>query len=153
MKKNSSSIKARVLAGLPFFLVSIFLVVLSATDLSATARARRTATNRTTTVSSVSPAVSVPSSFNGTYDPAVYPCATPRHQFAVPADQVRIVVQVTATVPTNDLTLTLLYGDGPNPIFIHTEDTGTSSEVYNYQPAGGLAPGTYQVQICQTPTT
>jgi hypothetical protein len=99
------------------------------------------------------PATSVPETFNGTYDPTVYPCATPRHHFTVPANQVRIVVQVSATVPTNDLTLSLLYGPDPNPILIHTEDTATSSEVYAYQPAGGLAPGEYQVQICQTPTT
>src|SRR5258708_6967035 len=144
MKKNSSSIKARVLAGLPFFLVSIFLVVLSATDLSAKARARRASVTRT---ASVGPAVSVPSNFNGTYDPAVYPCATPRHQFMVPANQVRIVVQVTATVPTNDLTLTLLYGNDPNPIFIHTEDTATSSEVYSYQPGRRQSAGTEQGQI------
>ncbi len=99
------------------------------------------------------PATSVPQQFSGTYDPHVYPCATVRNVFTVPANQVRIVVQVSATVPTNDLTLSLLYGPDPNPILIHTEDTGTSNEVYAYQPSGGLAPGEYQVQICQTPTT
>src|SRR5258705_3020929 len=32
--------------------------------------------------------------FSGTYDPHVYPCATPRHHFTVPAGQVRISVHV-----------------------------------------------------------
>src|ERR1700704_5280601 len=79
--------------------------------------------------------------------------ATTRHHFNVPAGQARIAVQVSATVATNDLTMTLLFGADPNPVPLHTEDTGTSTEAYNYQPAGGVPQGEYQVQICQTPST
>src|SRR5207249_393974 len=94
------------------------------------------------------PATSVPEAFSGTFDPHAYPCATPRHHFMVPANQVRIVVQVDAEVPANDLAVTLLYGPDPNPIFVQTEDTGIGEEVLTYQPSGGLAPGEYQVQVC-----
>jgi hypothetical protein len=63
------------------------------------------------------------------------------------------VVQVSAALPTNDITVSLLFGPDPAPVLIHTEDTGTSSEAYVYSPVGGVVPGEYQVQICQTPAT
>ena len=154
MKSISHSTSARVLAGLPFFLVSIFFIGLTASDLSAKARARRTSTNLNSNSTSIAvPATPVPANFSGTYDPNTFPCATPRHHFVVPVGQARIVVQVSATIPTNDLTMTLLFGPDPSPLPLHTEDTATSSEAYLYQPAGGVPPGEYQVQICQTPST
>lgn len=91
--------------------------------------------------------------FQGTYDPHVYPCATQRQHFTVGTGQARIVVQVNAQVPTNDLTVSLLYGSDPNPELITTEDTLTCCEALTYQPSGGVPPGEYQVQICQTPNT
>ncbi len=91
--------------------------------------------------------------FQGSYDPHVFPCATARHHFMVPAGQLRIVVQVSAGIPTNDLTVSLLFGPDPFPVLLATEDTGTSSEVLTYTPGGGVPPGEYQVQICQTPNT
>jgi extracellular elastinolytic metalloproteinase len=91
--------------------------------------------------------------FHGSYDPHVFPCATARHHFTVPAGQLRIVVQVSAGIPTNDLSVSLLFGPDPTPVLIATEDTGTSSEVLTYMPGGGVPPGEYQVQICQTPNT
>ena len=93
-----------------------------------------------------------PQVFQGTYDPNPYPCATERHHFHVPTGKSRIVVQVNATVPTNDLSVSLLYGSDPNPILVQREDTGTCCEALIYQPADGVPAGEYQVQICQTPT-
>ena len=90
---------------------------------------------------------------SGSYDPHVFPCATSRHHFTVPAGQQRIVVQVSAGIPTNDLSVSLLFGPDPAPVLITTEDTGTSSEALTYEPGGGVPAGEYQVQICQTPNT
>jgi len=91
--------------------------------------------------------------FSGSYDPHVFPCATARHHFTVGAGKLRIVVQVSAGIPANDLTVSLLFGPDPAPVFLQTEDTGTSSEALTYTPVGGVPPGEYQVQICQTPNT
>jgi len=93
-----------------------------------------------------------PQVFQGTYDPNPYPCATQRHHFNVPSGKSRIVVQVNATVPTNDLSVSLLFGSDPNPVPVQREDTGTCCEALIYQPADGVPAGEYQVQICQTPT-
>lgn len=89
--------------------------------------------------------------FQGTYDPHVFPCLSPRHQFTVPAGKTAITIQVNATVPANDLSVTLIAPDGVT--VIDTEDTGTCCEALAYQPEGGVPEGTYQVQICQTPNT
>src|SRR2546423_7124718 len=109
MKSLTRSTSARVLAGLPFFLVSIFLIVLATSDLWARARAsaRKVSGHR---VTSVNAPAAVPVPFMGTYTPTVFPCATPLNgPFAVLPTDLRIIVQVSATIPTNDLTLTLLY--------------------------------------------
>src|SRR5690349_6516695 len=98
------------------------------------------------------PAASVPTPFSGTYDPHSFPCGSARHHFMVPADQSGIVVQTSATVPTNDISVSLLFGPDPNPVFINTDDAATSSEALVWEPAGGVPAGEYQVQICQTPT-
>src|SRR6266404_3184089 len=151
MKKNSRTSAARVLAGLPFFLISIFLIVLTVTDLSAKARARRESAKQSSNVSSVTPALAVPVPFSGTYDPHVFPCGTPLNHFTVLPGQVRIVVQVSATIATNDLTVTLLYG-AVNPVPVAgLEDTGVSSELLLYAPGGLIPPGDYWVQVCETP--
>jgi hypothetical protein len=141
MKKiTSSSTTARVLAAIPFLLGGVGLLVLAFGDLFA--GNRRVASLMT----------SVPQTYSGTYDAtSVFPCSTPRHHFTVPTGQVRIVAQVSATLQSNDLTLTLLYGSDPNPVPLHTEDTGVGTEAYNYQPAGGVPAGEYQIQICESP--
>ena len=144
MKKNRFSTAARITASTPFLILGLCFFVFAFSNLSARNRFRH-ASN----LSQTSPAVSVPEQFSGTFDPAVYPCGTARHHFMVPADQLRIVVQADAELPTNDITVTLLYGPDPDPIFIQTEDTGVGSEVLVYEPPGGLLPGEYQVQICQ----
>src|SRR5438309_1770020 len=105
MKSITHSTSARVLAGLPFFLISIFLI-----DLTARARSRKVSTRQASTVSPTAP--SVPILFSGTnYDQHVFPCSTPLNgPFPVLAGQARIVVQVSATLANNDLTATLLFG-------------------------------------------
>jgi|tagenome__1003787_1003787.scaffolds.fasta_scaffold20982775_3 hypothetical protein len=102
--------------------------------------------------SAIQPSASVPAPFSGTYDPHTFPCGSARHHFTVPAGQTRIIVQTSATVPTNDISVSLLYGSDPNPVFIDTEDGGTSSEALIWEPGAGVPAGEYQVQICQTPT-
>jgi hypothetical protein len=87
--------------------------------------------------------------FQGTYDPHVFPCDSVRHRFIVPPGKTAIVVHLTATVATNDVSVTLIAPDGSTT----TEDTGTSSENLVYQPADGIVAGEYQVQVCQTPNT
>src|ERR1700719_1717237 len=141
MKKlTSSSTTARVLASILFLIGGLGLLMLAFGDLLASNR--RVATLMT----------SVPQTYSGNYDAtSVFPCSTPRHHFTVPAGQVRIVAQVSATLQSNDLTLTLLYGSDPNPVPLHTEDTGVGTEAYNYQPAGGVPAGEYQIQICESP--
>src|SRR5207245_1431863 len=42
-------------------------------------------------------------------------------------------------------------GPDPNPIPLHTEDTGVGTEGFIYAPPGGVPPGEYQVQICESP--
>jgi photosystem II stability/assembly factor-like uncharacterized protein len=90
-----------------------------------------------------------PQVIQGTYDPRVFPCTSPRHQFIVPAGKTAITVQVNATVPANDISVTLIAPDGST----QTEDTGTCCEALRYAPDGGVPAGLYQVQICQTPNT
>ncbi|MEY2485882.1 MAG: hypothetical protein QOH39_1530 [Verrucomicrobiota bacterium] len=145
MKRSSSPLTARVAAGIPFVISSLFLFVLTFSNVFGGHRARALKSPST-------PDTSVPTAFNGTYDPHVFPCATMRHHFTVPTGQVRIVVQVSATIPSNDLTVTLLFGPDPNPVVVAgPEDTGVSTELLLYQPGGGVPAGEYQVQVCETP--
>jgi len=68
----------------------------------------------------------VPVPFSGTYDPHVFPCGTPLNHFTVLPGQVRSLFQVSATIATNDLTVTLLYREPVNPVPVAgPEDTGT----------------------------
>jgi hypothetical protein len=143
MKKNSHSITARVLAGIPFFVIALFLLGSAIVNVSAGHHARRL-----NAFVAAAPQAAVPQPFSGTFDPNPYPCGTPRHVFTVPAGQARIAVNVDATVPANDLAVTLLFGAGANPTFIQTEDTGVGQEVLNYAPGGGVPAGVYQVQVC-----
>src|SRR5207237_2594300 len=42
----------------------------------------------------------------------------------------------------------------PAPVLVAgPEDTGTCCEALTYEPPGGVPPGVYQVEICQTPNT
>src|SRR5437764_2035346 len=51
--------------------------------------------------------------------------------------QARIIVNVNATVPTNDLAITLVNTSNPTNA-LHTEDTGVGNEAFDYEPAGGV---------------
>src|SRR6266550_7432521 len=143
MKKVSSSRKAQATLGTLLLIIGIGL--LAGSTLGGSDRTRKAST---------APAASVPVMFSGTYDPHEFPCATVKNGPFVILDnnQKRIIVQVSATLATNDLTVTLLFGAGPNPVVVAgPEDTGVSSELLLYQPAGGVPMGTYQVQICESP--
>jgi hypothetical protein len=144
MKTNSSfSIRARVTLATLLLTAGVLLTAAALSNLSAKTRRPN--------LRAIAPAASVPQPFSGTYDAtSVFPCSTPRHHFTVPPGQVRIIVNVAATLQTNDLEMTLLFGSDPNPVPLHTEDTGVGTEVYNYQPGGGVPPGEYQVQICES---
>lgn len=86
--------------------------------------------------------------FQGTYSdapPGPKACG-PRHIFTVAGtDKTSIVVTATAAIPTNDIVL-ILYG--PNGNSVATADLATSPETIDYAPQGGIAPGTYQVEVC-----
>ena len=90
-----------------------------------------------------------PATFSGQFDAIqAYPCSSVPTVFTVPPGQARIIVNVNATVPTNDLAVTLLQGIGATAQFVHTEDNGVGNEVFVYEPAGGVPPGNYSVQVC-----
>src|SRR3989440_12928999 len=132
MKKTSSSIKARVIAGIPFLLAGVILLVLSTTyGASRNARFKASAQRPV-----ISPSLAVPVPFSGTYDPHVFPCGSTKHPFTVLPGQARIVVQVSATIATNDLTVTLWYGPtaATASVVAGPEDTGVSSEILLSQP-------------------
>ena len=85
--------------------------------------------------------------FSGTFDTAhAYGagCTTFSGPFVVPAGQARIIVNVNATVPTNDLALTLVDPLGQP---IHTEDTGVGNEVFDYE-SSPVPAGSYKVYVC-----
>jgi hypothetical protein len=83
--------------------------------------------------------------FTGAFDTThAYPCSTFSGPFVVPAGQARIIVNVNATVPTNDLAVTLV---GPDGTPIHTEDNGVGNEAFDYE--GSPVPaGNYTVYVC-----
>jgi hypothetical protein len=140
MNKNLNPRSGRSVAAIPFLFTGVILLALS------------TIYGGSRTRLSASPNAPQPTQFSGTYDPHIFPCATPLHHFDVGTGKTRIVVQTSAVVPTNDLSVTLLFGPDVAPVPIQTADTGTSSEALVYAPAAGVPPGRYHVQICQTPT-
>jgi hypothetical protein len=146
MKKNSSlPITARVALSALFLLSGLALfcaIPLVASSHSSIRPRAQTAT---------APTAPNPTPYSGTYDPNPFPCATTRNTFNVPAGQTRIIVSVAATLQANDLTLTLLYGADPNPTLVQTDDTGVGTEGFIYAPPGGVPPGEYQVEICESP--
>ena len=139
MKTSPTPLAARSFAAVPFVFTGAILLALS------------TIYGGSRTRISASPNAPQPSQFSGTYDPHIFPCATPKHHFDVTTGKTRIVVQTSAVVPTNDITVTLLFGPDVAPVPLQTEDTGTSSEALVYAPAAGVPAGRYHVQICQTP--
>ena len=83
--------------------------------------------------------------FSGAFDTtSPYPCATFSGPFVVPPGQARIIVNVNASVPTNDLAVTLV---GPDGTPIHTEDNGVGNEAFDYE-ASPVPTGNYTVYVC-----
>jgi hypothetical protein len=142
MKKNSSfSMSARVALSVLFLLSG--LALLGAIPLVASSHP----SIRSSAQKPAGPAAPMTTPYSGTYDStSAFPCASPLHTFTVPTGITRLEVTVAATLQSNDLTLTLLYGS----TLIHTEDTGVGSEAYIYSPPGGVPAGTYKVQICES---
>jgi hypothetical protein len=149
MKKNYSSSKAALITRITLsaLLIATSFCLLSVSSLEA-ARSRLFRARSTSKAKATAPAVSVPTQFSGVFDPHAYPCATPRHHFIVPAGQVRIIVQVDAQLPANDLNVNLLFGPDPSPTLVAQTDTGIGNELLLYQPSGGVTAGEYQVQVC-----
>jgi extracellular elastinolytic metalloproteinase len=89
--------------------------------------------------------------FNGALpNPEEQACGTP-HEFDVPDGMATLSGTVAMAVTTNDIFLNMYYVDpvnGPQPLPVSINDTGTSPESITYQPAGGVTPGTYQLEIC-----
>ena len=100
MKTSPTPLAARSFAAVPFVFTGAILLALS------------TIYGGSRTRISASPNAPQPSQFSGTYDPHIFPCATPKHHFDVTTGKTRIVVQTSAVVPTNDITVTLLFGSG-----------------------------------------
>ncbi len=142
MKKNSPSfITARVALSVLFLLGGLALFCAIPLVASSYSSVRPRAQGPT------GPTLPITTTYSGTYDStSAFPCASPLHSFTVPTGITRIEVTVAATLQSNDLTLTLLYGSTP----LHTEDTLVGTEAYIYSPAGGVPAGTYQVQICES---
>src|SRR3954464_10772291 len=110
MKLLSSSLAGRVAAGTPFFIIGLCFAIFALTNLSAGNRFQSATKNSISGPATI--ALAVPTPFSGTYNPTMFPCSTPKHQFVVPPGQVRIFVQVSAELFTNDITVTLLFGSG-----------------------------------------
>src|SRR4051812_34507828 len=138
MRLISHSRTARAVLATLFLISGLFLLSLSFSNVLAGNRFFGKSREKVTLAQ---PTASAPTPFSGTYDPHIFPCGSARHHFMVPEGQTRIVVQTSATVPTNDITVSLLYGADPNPVFINTADNLTSTEVLDWEPAGGVPAG------------
>jgi hypothetical protein len=83
--------------------------------------------------------------FTGTLPVADGACAPQHGPYAVPANTVSLDIQATANVPANDIVLRLYSGT----TLVQAADTLTSPEVIHYEPAGGVPPGSYFVEVCE----
>src|SRR3954447_26790862 len=146
MKNHSTSLSAHITRA-----AIISLLVVASISMLAMATTNAGARNKAAVAENSSNKVSAPNltptTFTGTFDPHAYPCSSQVHDFTVPANQARIVVEVNANVPTNDITVTLLFGS----TLIQTQDTGVGQEVINYAPGGVIPGGLYHVQVCESP--
>ena len=145
MKTSPISVTARTTLAVLFLMAGLFLLATALSDLLAGSRAEKYRARHRP----AAPTVTEPIPFDGTYDPAPFPCGTARHHFIVPAGEARIIVYVQTTLPSNDITIHLLYGPDPSPALVTSQDTATGSELLVYEPSGGIPAGEYQVQVCQ----
>lgn len=114
--------------------------------------------HRTNRVNWLEPAPAAPpesTPFNGEY--STFPTCGPKHSFVVPPGKLRITGIVAASITTNDIYVDLYFADPVlGDILVGHNDTGTSPEPIGaggippvpYEPAGGVPPGTYKVQVC-----
>lgn len=86
-----------------------------------------------------------PGTFSGTYGPQGGPCGT--NAIAIAAGTATIDVTVTATLPTNDIAISLV---DPSGATVGTSDTATSPEAIHYSSASIVA-GTWTVKVCESP--
>lgn len=86
--------------------------------------------------------------FDGTYQDAPDPlaCGAQEGPFSVGLLEgwSRIIVLATAGIPTNDVFLRLYRGAN----LLAEQDLATSPEALVYEPAGGISPGNYYVEVC-----
>ncbi|MDO9453867.1 MAG: M36 family metallopeptidase [Stagnimonas sp.] len=75
-------------------------------------------------------------------------CAA-RHDFEVSEGNGSVSVLATAAMPVNDIVINLYFqaANGSTQL-VASGDLLTSPELLSYSPTGGVAPGTYQVEIC-----
>ncbi len=133
MKTSSASATARTTLAALLLLAGLCLLGLTFSNVLVTHRAHAAAD---------APNLTEPVSFSGTYHLAAYPCNSPRHKFTVPAGEARIIVYVQTTLPTNDITVTLLRTALPDPeVLVLRHDTATGSELLVYEPGGTLPAG------------
>lgn len=75
-------------------------------------------------------------------------CAA-RHDFEVGEGNGSVSVLATAAMPVNDIVINLYFlGADGGAQLVASGDLLTSPELLSYSPTGGVAPGTYQVEIC-----
>jgi extracellular elastinolytic metalloproteinase len=95
-------------------------------------------------------------SFSGTYNPSACTTVDPAYNngpFVVAAGQKSIDVAVSAVLPSNDIAINLIFGaTEATGAVVGSSDVATSPEAIHYAPAGGVPPGNYFVQTCQSPT-
>ncbi len=89
-------------------------------------------------------AAAEPETFQGDLGTADGACG-PLHEFDVPENTFSVDAVATADLPANDIVL-LLKREG---VTVASMDTATSPEAIHYEPAGGVTPGTYAVQVCE----
>jgi hypothetical protein len=105
---------------------------------------RHNRTNQLAAGAPGAPAAAAPttSQFSGEFTETA--CGT-AHPFDVPAGSTQITVAATASLPSNDIVLKLLF-DGRT--VSTSADVSTSPEVINYVPPPNTLPGVYSVQVC-----
>jgi extracellular elastinolytic metalloproteinase len=85
--------------------------------------------------------------FTGEVPAANAACDVKKGPFAVPAGNRALDLFVNATRPDNDVLIRLFFGT----TLINETDTGITPEAFHYEPAGGVPPGDYFVQVCDFP--
>jgi extracellular elastinolytic metalloproteinase len=93
-------------------------------------------------------------SFSGTYNPSACTTLDPAYNngpFVVAAGQQSIDVVVSTVLPSNDIAINLIFGaTEATGAVVGSSDVATSPEAIHYAPAGGVPPGNYFVQTCQS---